>query len=97
MKDSVRDLWLQLITVMGGKQAEDFVIKIISAKIKELEIPKPHIHAGEMLLYAMDATKTAEPWLLWECNDPNRKPNQWLALHKQPMWVDHILYRRILA
>ncbi|WP_350304889.1 hypothetical protein [Photorhabdus viridis] len=52
---------------------------------------KRHVHADAMLEYAIDASKTDEPWKLWEqlCAD-----EEWRALTSNPWWHPGYVYRR---
>ncbi|KER01066.1 hypothetical protein [Photorhabdus temperata] len=52
---------------------------------------KRHVHAESMLEYAIDASKTDEPWLLWEisCYD-----SEWRTLARHPAWDIDVEYRR---
>ncbi|MBS9422251.1 hypothetical protein [Photorhabdus caribbeanensis] len=51
-----------------------------------------HIHAKNMALYAQDALKTNEPWLLWEFKGEGCKKFSTLASH--PSWYEDVIYRR---
>ncbi|WP_445494433.1 hypothetical protein [Photorhabdus sp. SF281] len=52
---------------------------------------KRHVHADAMLEYALDASKTDEPWKLWEqlCAD-----EKWRTLTSNPAWYPDYVYRR---
>ncbi|WP_350305550.1 hypothetical protein [Photorhabdus viridis] len=52
---------------------------------------KRHVHADAMLDYAIDASKTDEPWKLWEqlCVD-----SEWRTLTRNPTWDIDGEYRR---
>lgn len=55
----------------------------------------PHPHAASMLLYAQDATKTAKPWLLWECHRHDLPADSpWISLIGHPEWNPRVDYRR---
>ncbi|WP_387468291.1 hypothetical protein [Photorhabdus sp. RM323S] len=52
---------------------------------------KRHVHADSMLEYALDASRTDQPWLLWEqlCAD-----EEWRTFRSNPDWNINSLYRR---
>ncbi|NHB90344.1 hypothetical protein [Photorhabdus tasmaniensis] len=52
---------------------------------------KKHMHADLMLEYALDASRTDEPWLLWEQLCPDE---EWRTFRSNPDWNINSLYRR---
>ncbi|WP_387467102.1 hypothetical protein [Photorhabdus sp. RM323S] len=53
---------------------------------------KRHMHADSMAQYAQDASRTDEPWLLWESSLDDG--NSWRSLTDHPSWVVEVKYRR---
>ncbi|MGV7962004.1 hypothetical protein QPK13_13125 [Photorhabdus tasmaniensis] len=53
---------------------------------------KRHMHADLMLEYALDASRTDEPWLLWE--RLNSEAVNWEQCLHNPAWNTKFKYRR---
>lgn len=51
-----------------------------------------HIHAELMALYAEDAMKTPQPWLLWEFKKSTE--HSWSECYHSPDWCESNNYRR---
>ena len=51
---------------------------------------KPHLHAENMRLYALDALETDEPWTRWQV----KSQTDWNKLSSSPGWLINCKYRR---
>ena len=52
---------------------------------------KPHVHHESMILFAVDASKCSEPWLLWEFRLLGN--NDWTRCTRMPTWYSCRDYR----
>ena len=59
----------------------------------DADADQPHIHAENMRLYAEDAARTDEPWLLWESQD-EELGHSWATETFNPTWSLNRQYRR---
>lgn len=56
-----------------------------------------NVHAGLMMMFAEDATKSEKPWLLWQSRTRGGSgfpPSPWKDLRSPMMWSKNQEYRR---
>lgn len=74
----------------------DLIADHFEEAIKPVTVPKGHIHAASMLLYAQDAVETDKPWERWEFSQFTELPGQavYCKADTTLQWKTNTRYRR---